>query len=262
MKSERLSAVKSMFPEVSRYEDYKGNGVIATVADGDIYLGDLQRSNYKHDGELYANVPYTGHGDYCGSTVEKSNCAAFLAEFGNNDWVHRTYGGYGSEGVMIRISGLLDCDEDTYERVCDVLRGLDDYPCIDEQLLCEIESEGCNEAWDSWVCSDVERYIESAFPDAEFNFDGDKLRSFFEQRADSANEYWYCEGSGVDMYINIDRVLDGIEIEDVAEFAVSYDVHWNDAGECRESYYGESEASARVEQLRADGCMGAYYCQS
>ena len=254
----RLPIIRDMFPDVSRYEDYRSDGY-DTVADGDIYLGDLHCADYSHDGELYADVPFTDHGDYCGSTVEKSNCRAFLEAFGHNDFVHRTYGGHGSESVMIGITGLLGCDDSTFDDIYDTLRGLADYPLIDEQLLCEIESEGCDDAWGCWVCSDYEKGIERAFPDVEFEFDGDKLRTVFEACAEKANEYWYCEGSGTDMYIKVDDVVEETTLEDVEDFAVGYDVRWNDAGEHCESYYSEEKASERAEELRCAGCMGAYF---
>jgi hypothetical protein len=85
------------------------------------------------------------------------------------------------------------------------------------------------------------------------------LRPFFEKRAEKANEYWFNEGYGPDMYIRLDKVVEGIDLDTLAPYTVLFVVTYVDVGQQTEEYTSESEAIERVDSLRAAGFIGASY---
>lgn len=224
------------------------------------YLGSLCDDILETE-ELYFYVPYASGSDYSGSTVEKANAKCIEDAYEEHEWVHSVYGGHNTYAVAIGVTGLLTCDEDTFDELCETLEGLADYPCIDDEALCELEMEGADEAWDSWCKDDFTRALEKEYNDqADFEWPDDSaLREFFEEKREDANEYWYNEGYGPDMYVNLDGVVKGITFDDVVKWAIQYEVSYNDGGEHREVYYCEDDAIERTVALRADGIFGASY---
>ena len=96
---------------------------------------------------------------------------------------------------------------------------------------------------------DFVRELEGKFA-VDFEFpDGYPLRKFFEEMCERANEYWYCEGCGYDMYIQLSHVVAKIEFADVEKWAIRYEVVFNDPDENREDYFVESDATERVNAL-------------
>jgi hypothetical protein len=212
-------------------------------------------------GDLYFYVPYASGSDYSGSTVEAANYKWFVEEHGNEDWTHEVYGGYGTYAFAIGLTGLLACDEDTFDEICEAIEGLEDYPLIDDQLLHEVESDNTEEAWNSWVSSEFTRELERACDDAAvFEWpDDSELRSFFEEKADEANCYWYCEGGGSDMYIDVGEIVAKIAFDDYAKWVVHYKLSYYDPGEVCEYFIDEYECIERKEALLAQGLAGTDY---
>lgn len=269
-----------------RYEDYRAlstdsNGYgkawgYARRADGSASYGDFKETDWtgsaeeylgslcediEETAELYFYVPCASGSDYAGSTVEKANAGCIEESYGEHDWVHPVYGGFNTYAVAIGVTGLLGCDEDTFDELCETLEGLADYPVIDEDALSALEMESADEAWDSWCRDDFTRALDKAFEDeAEFEWPTDPaLRAFFEEKAQEANEYWFNEGFGPDMYIRIDEIVKGIDFDDVVKWARRYNVSWVDCGAESEVFYRESDAKGAVDKLRADGFNGAFY---
>jgi hypothetical protein len=281
---ERIRKIPNIEP--LRYEDYKpmstdsnGYGKVwgyARRADGSASYGDFKETDWpgsaeeylgslcediEETAELYFYVPYASGSDYSGSTCEKANAKCIEDSYGENEWVHLVYGGYNTYAVAIGVTGLLGCDDDTFDELCETLEGLADYPVIDEDALSELEMEGADEAWDSWCKGDFTRALDKAFEDeAEFEWPDDStLRAFFEEKREEANEYWFNEGYGPDMYVRVDEVVKGITFDDVSKWAVRYEVSYCNPGEETEVYYNEDDAIGRVEELRASGIIGASY---
>ena len=228
-------------------------------ADGDVSYGDLKPADCPDDadkylsalpaedtepGEIYFYVPCASGSDYSGSTVERSNYKVFTETYGDKDFVFSAYGGHGTYAAVVGLTGLLGCDDDTFEEICNALEGLEDYPCIDDEALSELEMESADEAWDSWASGDFVRAVERKFEDeAELELpSGDALRTLFEDKRESANVYWYNEGYGHDMYVDVDRVVDEITFDDVEDYAVEYRVEHCECGIRYDYYYIESEA--------------------
>ena len=265
--------------EFLRFEDYcrcsDGGWGYNTRADGNVSYGDMKSADCPTSaadyvgalsaddtasGEIYFYVPVASGSDYSGSTVHRANYLWFIETFGNEDWVFSAFGGYSTYAACVGLTGLLLCNEETFDAVCEALEGLDGYPVFDEEALSALESENTDSAWDSWVASDFRRAIEKKFGYAEFNWPADSdLRTFFEKCAEKSNDYWYNEGGDDSMYIDVAGVVAGVEFDELDEYVVNYVVSYNDGGEVREDYSSESEAADRVEELRSNGFGGAFY---
>lgn len=166
-----------------RYEDYSPinsidkHGVFGTWgykhrADGSASYGDFKDTDWpdsvgdyfnmlcddiEETDELYFYVPYATGSDYSGSTVEVSNAQYMEDTYNEHDWVHPVYGGHGTYAVAIGVTGLLDCDKDTFDEVCELLESLVNYPLIDEQAHSEYEMEAIENAWNICVKDDFIR---------------------------------------------------------------------------------------------------------
>lgn len=272
----RLRAIRNL--TFLRYEDYRALGKewgTVTRADGDVSYGDLKEEDCPESaesylralstddcdsGERYFYVPYASGSDYSGSLVERSNYNVFTETYGDNEWVFSAYGGFGTYAAVVGLTGLLTCDEDTADEVLNVLEGLENYPLINDEVLSNLESEKADEAWESWVAGDFRRALERKFDRVDFEWPSDSdLRTFFEQKAQEANEYWFNEGYGPDMYIRLDKIVEGIALDNLADYMLCYRVSYVDVGEETEDYTSESEAIERVNALRAAGFIGASY---
>ena len=212
------------------------------------------------EGELYFFLPYASGSDYSGSTVEKANCREFLESYGEEKFVCEAHGGFDTYAVVLGLTGLLECADDTFNAILDIIEGLEDYPLINDEALSTLESDLADEAWDCWVAGDFRRALEKKFDCAEFEWPSDSdLRTFFEKKAEKANEYWFNEGYGPDMYIRVDRIVEGIDLDDLADYTILFVVTYVDVGQETEEFSSESEAIERVDSLRAAGFIGATY---
>ena len=221
------------------------------------YLESLS-TDPQEEGELYFFLPYASGSDYSGSTVEKANYKEFLESYGEEGFVWEAHGGFDTYAVVLGLTGLLECADDTFDAILDIIEGLEDYPLIDDEALSTLEMEGADEAWDCWVASDFRRALEKKFDGVDFEWPPDSdLRPFFEKRAEKANEYWFNEGYGPDMYIRFDKIVEGIDLDDLADYTLRYVVTY--VGQETEEYTSETEAIERVDSLRAAGFIGASY---
>jgi hypothetical protein len=257
------SSWKSQWGYIRRAEGSVGYGDFKNTDwpdSAESYLGAL--SDKPEDSEeIYFYVPYASGSDYSGSTVEKSNAKVFEETYGSEEWVHSVYGGYSTYAVAVGLTGLLTCADDTFDAICEALEGLADYPLLDEEAHSALEMELSDEAWDSWGKDSFVKELEAEFAeDAEFNWPDDStLRKFFEDKREEANEYWFNEGYGPDMYVRIDEVVKGITFDDLEKWAVCYEVSWVAVGAESEVFYRESDAKGAVDTLRASGIIGASY---
>jgi len=111
--------------------------------------GVLDRANYQVilmglrelDSELVESEVDSRNEDSAGdSTVTDTRCSHFLC-----GWV---------ETVYVHSSNVRAC-----ELADKMLSDLQDYPVLDEDLLCELESEACNDIWSSLDASDRIEYL-------------------------------------------------------------------------------------------------------
>jgi len=174
------------------------------------------------EGELYFFLPYATGSDYSGSTVEKANHKEFLESHGEEAFVWDARGGFNTYAVVLGLTGLLECADDTFDAVMGVIERLKDYPLIDDEALSALEMEGADEAWDRWAAADFRHAVERKFEGVDFEWPADTdLRPFFERMAEKANEYWFNEGYGPDMYIRLDKIVEKIDLDCLADYTVS-----------------------------------------
>jgi len=177
-----------------RYVGYKPlRGTSASCGDFEI------EEHPKRSDILYAMPDVMSGSDYSGSSCEYSNYRVFLQQFGKIKGVYDIYGGYGTYGIAIRKS-VLDSNKD----IQDVLKGLEEYPIIDEQDQSQLEMDWAGEAWTSWVRDDAVRLLREDWEDWEPS-DEDTFQSQFNSALNEANEDWESENRG--MTVRIERVL-------------------------------------------------------
>jgi hypothetical protein len=207
--------------EVFHYRSWKDE----ELEDGDsVSFGDLESLGFP-----YSNAPtmedfylprLLSGSDYGNSNaVEVSNLRVFLKEYEDVPGVHKVYGAYGSFGVVIRLSVLAE-----HEEMRDLLKGLEDYPVLDEDDLSKVEMEAEDVAWTSWTEGDYKKVLLKSWTASEDEeealetfLDGlpeGLLREAFETSADRVNEYWINE-TGNAAYIDVERVAKGTKPEDL-----------------------------------------------
>jgi len=159
------------------------------------YYGDIKQD----DNGKFIEVPYSTYSDYSGCTVERSNCRTFLDMFKEYDEISmwEIYGGYGTTGCLITVELYESNDE-----IQDVINGLFDYPCIDDEDMSELEMEIESEDWDSWIKSDLMRELESA----GIEYDEDTLWDDFRKNCDSQNVYPLFE-TAISCWYDLDEIV-------------------------------------------------------
>ena len=101
---------------------------------------------------------FTGSSDYSGGLPYLSNCEVLLEEY-NSPECRELIGGYGSKSVAIDPRYVS-------EELLETLESLENYPVIDEGHWSELGEKLKGEAFESWVESDLRRYIEEALVEA------------------------------------------------------------------------------------------------
>lgn len=142
------------------------------------------------------------------STWERGDDLLYNRETGHSEWTPvspaqdttlvLTCGNYSSEQAW-----LLDTPE-----ARETLDALEDYPAIDDGAISEIEMEWEQEAWTSWLRSDLiraMRKIDEDFAEQAENLDDAILFQAYRDAMDSTNTYPEAEYSGV--YVDVDRIL-------------------------------------------------------
>lgn len=159
------------------------------------------------EGTVWYEVQHCGGSDYSGGICNRSNHQSFLEMFGGRPGVLDSYGGYGTYAIFLRA----DVDD---EEILDCLRGLADYPLIDDEALSALEVQMSNEAWEHWAESDFRQAIEKALLEGEYwEASGDVILEVFQAACEKANEYWEVDGE--DMWIRVDKVAAKVAFEDL-----------------------------------------------
>ena len=137
---------------------------------------------------MYIIVPYAGGSDYSGEAVTAANFDMLADMEGEYpDDICEMYGGYNTYGIAIR----LDCASGLW----DLVSGLADYPCIDDEGVTAKEMEWTSEAMPEFK-ADTEREVWQAFPDGGECLDASeetakRVRTIIAE---------YCEGSEVEWH--------------------------------------------------------------
>lgn len=109
---------------------------------------------------FYREIPATGSGDYAGSAVEAANRQELLELYPETFVVG--YASFGYETLLLPESATFDDDETD---MLDVIASLSDYPLVNDETHGRIVHEWAQEAWDSWLESDVSRELDKSLTD-------------------------------------------------------------------------------------------------
>lgn len=223
--------------QYSYVDNYDGREWTQDPIEGgnEYYLDSLKTPVIDDTRDTWAEIPYTGSGDYCGSgDIGESNYRVIKEDFYDKDHpdIALVYGSYGYKAVLYRVNT-------TDTEILDVLKRLRGYPLLDEDINSEVRMEWENEAWESWARSDFKRALIKKFTvvpadlqswtaiieskawqtlidkieDAIDDMEDDKVFEIFRVACDESNTYWESELSG--SHIDIDRVVKAVEWSDL-----------------------------------------------
>jgi len=165
----------------------------------------------KISGDEYIVLKGLRGSDYGGDSVEIANYRVFMEKFGKCAGVHPLTGDYGSYGVAIRA----DCFT---SEMGEMLKNLEIYPILDENVLEDVEIESHEEAWDNWARDDFLRLLDNKFGEKidvyALEEDDDNLWELFHNAVEKSNAEWIIY-TGNSATIDIERVASVIGIEDL-----------------------------------------------
>ena len=177
------------------------------VAYNRIMVDDLEGLIIVHD--------YTTYGDYGGhGSVGMSNHRILVSEYDHID----LYGGYGSHMAGCKIDQLVT-DEDYKDQIFDIYENLDNYPCIDDEDLSNLEYDLSKEVFEDCYKSDLIDAISSKFEVDIDDYDqivDTSLWDLLETLSERSNTYWKNEYTS--MYIDIDHCVESMTIEDFNQY--------------------------------------------
>lgn len=145
-------------------------------------------------------IPYSSGSDYSGTTVELSNFNCIKEDF--NQYILELYGGFGSFGLLIKLSDL-----ETVPELQELFDQLESYPLYSDDDLSQLESELLNQVWEVYMEYDFPRTLK------ENNIDPDSiddLELLFWDSLHLANESGDCEPiyeSNSVPYIDVDKLI-------------------------------------------------------
>lgn len=162
----------------------------------------------------YLLPEYCGFSDYSGSPVERANAEAFMEMYGNKEHIFMVYGGYGTEQLAIRLDAITD-------EILEILNELQDYPCVDDEKLSQLEMEIENESLPG-ILSNLTRELRRKFGDDDGALwdaieDCENFEPFLREKMEKLNIYPEFE-SAVSCYIDVDKVAKSTTIEELKAF--------------------------------------------
>ncbi len=111
---------------------------------------------YWRDSHHY-EIPFASFSDYSGCMVERANSRALEERF---SFVTLSGGSHGSVETVIEKDNLLDAVfSDDFPEFKEAVDSLHEYPCLDDELLSQMEMEAENAAWKDWIESDFKKAI-------------------------------------------------------------------------------------------------------
>lgn len=108
---------------------------------------------------------FTSYSDYSGSFVDKANAQALKEAF--PELFEEGHGGHGTVWTGIPEDKRLTIPEDDYERLRDMIHGLEDYPVIDDELLSNLEWKAKEEFWEEYGRDGIREALIEKFSGAE-----------------------------------------------------------------------------------------------
>ena len=219
------------------YPDYK-----VIIPSHDIFYPESKRVYYEHiknisekpennnPGELFIMHPVMSGSDYSGALVELSNHDVFKELYGDCAGVFDVYGGYGSFGILISVSWLINPEnEEKAREIIDTLNNLSNYPLIDDEHLSNMELEKESECiMDQFTTSDMIREFEKQhgiIPGDGISIDGgltdDQKWTIYRELSERSNTYPVFEDNGWP-YIDWGRIVASYRIGDLTQWDIPH----------------------------------------
>jgi hypothetical protein len=189
--------------------------------------GDLKtRIEDNRISDLFLIPRYMQFGDYDNSCmVERSNKKVFLEEYGDSSIVYEATGGHGSESIALSIKELLNPDnEEKAQSIIDRLNALNDYPCIDDEDISNMEYEAFIEALNDYGIEDTCYELAKKYGITVYDFNEDKMKELILEIDRHGNPVYIIESGGL-CYIDIkDSILPKITKEQFLSVLTDYEV--------------------------------------
>jgi hypothetical protein len=177
------------------------NDMVHTVYDH------LTNTEWKNN-DLYLVSSYLQYGDYDNSCmVERSNYKIFMESYKEETGVFDISRGYGSTGIAISVKWLLDpVNEEKADEIIELLNGLNDYPCLNDEDMSNMEYEAFYEALKDYGISDTCTALAKKYGIDVTDYDSAKLEELILEIDRNGNPIFIIE-SGGNCYIDIDDMV-------------------------------------------------------
>lgn len=166
-------------------------------AGDDIWISDLTSTLDPYSGKArrdapdFYEFPVTFWGDYCGSSVDRSNYRSLLEEYPHAFLTMSS--GYNGNALLIRADYAGDDAEDLFN-IGEKLR--DDYPLYSEEDHSLLEFELAEEAWDAYMSMDLTHDLMRRGINTDRISDDDIRKRFYADTfCGEYGEYPYYEGA-------------------------------------------------------------------
>jgi len=175
-------------------------------------LLDLQETLKEVD--IFLIPKFMQYGDYDNSCmVERSNFKIFLEDYKEEKGIFRIYGGYGSSGIAISIRYLLNPDnEEKADEILELLRDLNNYPCINDEDMSIMEYDAFIESLDSWAIKECNDLLSHQYLIDVYDFNEDKLKAVLLESDRNLNYPSYEIESGGGCYIDTKRLIEKVTL--------------------------------------------------
>ena len=182
--------------------------------------------DYLKDRDLFLIPKYMQYGDYDDSCmVERSNQKIFLEEYGEEEGIFTITGGYGSSGIAISLKWLLNRDNaEKAQSIIDLLNGLNDYPCIDDEDMSNMEYDAFIEALNDYGVKDALNEMAKKFNITVYDYNEEKLKDILLESDRHGNPSYIIE-SGGGCYIDIDQMIKPITLEMLKPVLTDYETN-------------------------------------
>lgn len=198
----------------------------------DISYGDLTEITLKQNldntpiDDLFLMSRYFGYSDYDDSCmVERSNFKLFMEEYENEEGIFSVYGGYGTTDIAISLKWLLNpVNEDKANEIIDLLKGLNDYPCIDDEDMSNMEYDAFLEALDNFAIKECNDLLANQFLTDVYDFNEDKLKEVLLESNRNLDYDAYEIESGGSVYIDTKRLIEKVSLTDYYSCLINFEL--------------------------------------
>jgi len=176
--------------------------------------------------DIFLIPKYMQYGDYDNSCmVERSNYKLFLEDYKEEKGIFRFYGGYGSSGIAISIRYLLNPDnEDIAGEILELLRDLNDYPCIDDEDMSNMEYDAFIESLDNFAIRECNDLLSHQYLIEVYDYDQDKLKEVLLESDRNLNYPSYEIESGGSCYIDTKRLIEKVTLTDYFNSLIDFEL--------------------------------------